>query len=174
MKTAQPSARDICEKMLVLTGAALKTGDFELFARCFTYPQELQTFVGRRSLLNENDLRDVFGAVRTFYLKNGVTDLSRRCVEAAFKTPDTIQTVYETRLLSGTTIIREAFPVFSTLVRIDDEWKIAGTSYALPNSVKADDDFLSRLTPKTREALVSNSAKSQEETPAKHLDGGPD
>ena len=160
--------------MLALTGEALRNGDFDAFARCFTYPQEFQTFVGQRSLNNERDLRDVFEAVHTFYSTNGVTDLSRRCVEAAYKKGDEIQAVYETRLLSGTTIIREAFPVFCSLVRNEDGWKIAGTSYALPSALKTDEEFLKRLTPKSREAVISDVEACKEKTPANRFGEGLD
>ena len=133
--------------MLETTGRALMTGDFELFAGCFAYPQELQTFIGRRILRTEEDLNDVFRAVRTHYMKLGVTELVRTCVEAAYKDDNTIEAVHETRLLSGTTIVQAAFPVMSTLRYIDGRWQVKGTTYAMPSDEDSNNSLLGRLTP---------------------------
>lgn len=146
MKQQHQDPRAICEQMLAITGKALMTGNFELFAGCFAYPQELQTFLGCRILHDKDDLRSVFDEVRTFYMKHGVTELVRYCVEAELKDPDTVQAVHETRLISGSTIVQAAFPVFSRIVRIDGSWKVLGTTYALTGDDPAIEDFLSRLT----------------------------
>ena len=107
------------------------TGDFAVFRGCFSLPQTLEAFDGRRLVETPADLRDVFDGVRSHFSNLGVTFLERHCVEASFSNPDTVLATHESRLISGSTLVQRPYPVFSVLRRIDGDWKITHSKYAI-------------------------------------------
>jgi hypothetical protein len=125
------TAREVCEYMLMRTGRAMKAGDFDAFRSCFTLPQVIETFEGSRIINDTAQLKTVFDAVRTHYIKNGVTEIVRHCVEAEFVGVDRVLATHETRLVSGNVITQKPFPVMSVLKFDGTDWYIASSSYAI-------------------------------------------
>jgi hypothetical protein len=134
MKNDFETARDVAEYLLERTGEAIMSGDFALFETYFCLPQTIETFEGSCLVTTRDELKVVFDAVRTYYEVKGVTQLSRRCVAADFKDAESIASTYETRLISGAQIVQKPFPAFSTLKRVDGEWRIASCIYAIEDS----------------------------------------
>jgi len=124
-------ARGIAEELLTRTGNALETGDFELFETCFMLPHEIETFQGSNLLTNRSDLARVFGQVRGYYAKLGVTRLARACVDAEFLDEFTLQSTHVSHLLNGTTLVRESFPTLTVIKRVGDRWRCAKSIYAV-------------------------------------------
>ena len=125
------TAREVSEFLLERTGTALLQDNFDAFLSCVFLPQKIETFAGQRLITSPDELRQVFRAVRAYHRKNGVTDIVRHCVEAAFKDPYTVTATHETRLLSGDIMTQDPYPGFSTLKFDGKTWRITGMSYAI-------------------------------------------
>jgi len=125
------TAKDVSEHLLQRSGDALMTGDFDTFLTCFLLPQKLGTFDGLREVATQEDVREVFDNVRAHFHANHVTDMVRQCVDARFRTPDEVAATHVSRLLSGTTLLYEPYPVFSILKRRHGVWQVAHSEYAM-------------------------------------------
>ncbi|ABG31051.1 hypothetical protein [Roseobacter denitrificans] len=125
------TAREVSEFLLERTGTALLEDKFDTFLSCIILPQQVETFAGQRLLTSPQEVHQVFRAVRAYHQKNGVTDIVRHCVEAAFKDPHTVAATHETRLLSGDIMTQDPYPGFSVLRFDGDTWRIASMSYAI-------------------------------------------
>ena len=125
------TAREVSEYLLDRTGRALLDRDVDAFLECFIVPHEIETFEGRRLIKTREDLRRVTLAVLSHYDSIGLTDLVRHCVEASFQDEKTVLATHETRLVSGSYLLREPFPALSVLRLTEDGWKIASCSYAI-------------------------------------------
>lgn len=130
------SAREIAENLIQTTRQALVEDRFDLFLECFVLPMRLETFEATREVATEDDLRNVFRAVRTLYASIGVTDIDQRCIEAAFAGPDQISFTHETRLLAGQQLLQEPYPVLTDALRTADGWKMTGSSFAIVDDAK--------------------------------------
>ena len=84
-----------------------------------------------RCIRNSTDLRAIFDQLREHSQKLGVTDYVRTSIAAEFVAPDIISTSYETRIMNGNLLLQPAYPVYSTLLRVDGEWKVNGGVYAM-------------------------------------------
>lgn len=129
--TSDDPARAIHDDLLAQTGAALISGDFDLFSACFLLPQTVDTFDGRKLIETIEDMREVFSSVRSYHRKRNVTDIVRRSTEASFRDDETIVAVHTSRLLSGSQLIGEALSAFSIIKRTSDGWKVASSQYAV-------------------------------------------
>lgn len=125
------TAREVSEHLLHKTGQALMSGDVDAFIPYFSLPQEIQTFDGQCVLISPEDIRCTFHAVRAHFLRIGVTDMARHCVEASFSDSETVLATHETRLLSGNVIAQKPFPVLSVLKFNGSLWQVASASYAI-------------------------------------------
>jgi len=128
------TARDIAAELLERSGHALETGDADLFATCFTIPKEMETFEGRRVLSSAEELEAAFREVCGYYAKAGVTSMVRHVVDAEFRTPSTIVSTHEARLLAGDQLIQQPFAVMSIIVADGDDWRIRHSQYAIIDS----------------------------------------
>ena len=131
MQQSFEAALEISEYLLEKTGDALLQNDVEEFVKHFTIPNEIQTFEGRRIVKTRADMHSIFRAVRAYYLKTGVTDMVRHCVEASFTSETTVVAMHETRLITGNIITRTPFPTLSVLRFNGTCWQIASSSYAI-------------------------------------------
>lgn len=120
----------IADTLLQKTGTGLLTGDFELFSDCFQLPKEFETFEGRVVISTREQLRKMFETVRSHYHSVGLTDMVRHIVQAEYLDPETISSTHESRLLQGTMLLQEPYPVYSILKLTEDGWKITQSSYA--------------------------------------------
>ena len=122
------------EQLLLRTGDALISGDFDSFLACFHLPHRIELYDGTNYLESANDLRSVFDANRTYFERIGVTKLVRICVESAFIDPETITTTHQSRLLRENELLQEPYPVYSVVKWIDGAWKITHGKYAIADS----------------------------------------
>ncbi len=109
----------------------METGDFEAFAACFDLPTTTQTFEGERTFATTGELRAMFDEVCRAYARMGNPQRIRHCVEARLRDPETIESTHETRELKHGTFLRQPYPVFSVLKKIDGAWRIKSSQYAL-------------------------------------------
>ena len=144
------NARAISDAILEKTGRSMMSGDFDTFVSCFFLPQEVETFEGTRWLLTPADVRGVFDMMRLKFAECGITDMVRRCVEAQFSGPETIEATHETRLLSKDQIIVGPYPCFSILQKIDGNWQVSHSQYAVADEVGQSTALLRSGSSKTR------------------------
>ena len=124
-------AHEIVEHILGETGAALMSGDFQRMMTCFELPYEIGTFAGQRTVASEAEMRTTFDRIRAHYEARNVTDLVRRCMEAEFHDPVTIESTHETRVMSGAVQVQETYTVYSRQRLIDGRWKVGWSQYAI-------------------------------------------
>lgn len=134
MQVKAPSAKSVSERLLQITGDALKTGDFASFAACFSLPHTVDTFEGRREVKTVGDIREIYECTRRYFDAHNITDLVRTCVEAEFRDLDTIASTHISRVLSGNKLVQDPYPVFTILVRTDAGWQISDSQYAIQKS----------------------------------------
>ncbi|MDJ0823821.1 MAG: hypothetical protein QNJ09_18690 [Paracoccaceae bacterium] len=138
-----PAERDpaeISDYLLRKTGEAFISGDFDSFAECFELPQDIETFEGQRHLETLEDLRSLFTSLQGYFRSLGVTSLERHCIEAKYRDPDTIAATHQSRLMTGSVLLRAPYPAFSVLKRRDGVWRVAFSQYAIsdaPEHLKA-------------------------------------
>ena len=60
-----------------------------------------------------------------------MTHLSRETIAAEFKDEDTLIVVHVNHMMAGTRRLNEPFPVYSTLKRCGDVWRVAKAEYAI-------------------------------------------
>ena len=128
------TAADVSNYLLDITGRAMMSGDFETFRSCFHLPQKLETFDGTRERRTPDELRQTFEPVRIHYRRQGVTQLVRDCVSAEFKGDDEVHATHQAFLLAGTELRQQPFPGFSILKRVDGDWKITFSQYAITDT----------------------------------------
>jgi hypothetical protein len=125
----QPQA--VSQYLLDETGQAYVENDFDRFAACFLLPQHVATYDGTHELRTVEDLRVMFDRMLGFLEQKGATHLDRRCVLAEFQGPDVVRAIHETRFMAGDKVIETAFPAFSILKRIDGNWQVSFSQYAV-------------------------------------------
>ena len=128
------SAKRIATQLLDITGRALTTGDADLFSSCFLFPQDIETFDGKRRIETPAEMNAVFFEVLSHYEKQGVTDIVRHCVTSDFRDATTISSIHQARLLRGTNLVQKPYNAFSVLRLVDGSWKIAQSQYAVDDS----------------------------------------
>ena len=134
MLPPNPTAHQVSEHLLELTGHALMNGDLDAFCTAMTFPYELETGNGKRLYHSPKEFADVFQAVHTHLKQMRVTMLVRHCVAAEFRDPDQVVATHETRLISDGLLIEEPFPTLSVIVRGDNNaWKLRTSSYSVPD-----------------------------------------
>lgn len=134
MMASQQSAFEISEDILVRTGIGLKCGDFDVFATCFALPHHIETFEGSCVIHTLDDMHEKFRAIRMQFHLAGVTELVRRCVDACFYGPNTIEMVHRSHQMCGTHILHSPYPVYSIVRRQEGAWKITHGKYAMADT----------------------------------------
>ena len=107
-------------------------GDFQAFRACFQLPQVMETFSGPHRVEGEDDLQRIFCKIREYYRTEGITHMIRRCVSAEYRDEATIASTHESRLIRGGSVLaRSPYPVFSILSKVNGNWLIAFSQYAI-------------------------------------------
>ncbi len=126
------TAEDIAEELLYRTSRSLTSDDLTSVADCFILPQYIETQLGSRLIETEDAVRQVFSSVRKYFVENDVTDIVRTVISAEFLSPDTVGSTHVSRLMRGDGgLFRAPYPVYSIIRRVDGDWKIASSSYAI-------------------------------------------
>ncbi|MDX8351150.1 hypothetical protein [Cognatiyoonia sp. IB215182] len=125
------TAKEISEHLLKVTADALMQHDFESFASAFGLPQTMTTIESEIRLLTRDDLRMAFEQMCDCFQSMGMTELRRVCEAAAFCGPDRVEATHTSHVLAHGKDIVPPYPVFSVLERLDGQWKITGSDYAL-------------------------------------------
>lgn len=130
-------AEEIADELLHRTGRGLKEGDFDLFKACFQLPQAMETIEGVRVIRDERDLRQAFDSLRDYFYQNNVVDLVRAVVSAEFLDCNTVGSTHVARLVQpGGKLFRTPYPVYSTIQRFGQAWKITFRHYVILDSRK--------------------------------------
>lgn len=135
-------ARHIAQDILARTGEAISAEDFDLFAVYFALPQELETADGRITVATPQALRQIFDRFQHHLKIKRVTTIERHCISAEFIAPDVIHTTHETRLVTGTSLAEEPYPVFSKIKKFASGWKITFSQTAFPESTQLNEMVL--------------------------------
>lgn len=135
--TALAPASEIVEGVLNRTGQALLDGDFEIFLNHFQLPQIIETFEGRQTITNAEDLKKLFVSVRGYHKGQNVDRIVRSCRQAEYKSENSIEGVFNALLFSGAELVQTVMSTFVMLQRHDDIWKISYNMYG----VNEDSDF---------------------------------
>ena len=126
-------AAEISQQSLDETAAAILAEDFETFNSHFLLPHRIRTFKGARMIESLDQMEVTFRSLCHAYKLDGVTDIVRNCIEAAYKGADTVEATHMTHLMNGLQRVIEPFPCFSVLKRDSDgRWKVARSDYAIP------------------------------------------
>lgn len=135
MLPPNPTAQEVSEHLLDLTGRALMNGDVVVFSEAFGFPFELETESGKRLYNHAHEIHGIFQALHDHLRQMRVTMLARHCVAAQFRTPDEVVATHETRLISDGLLIEDPFPTLSVIVRDEtDAWRIRSSSYYVPDN----------------------------------------
>lgn len=127
----QIAASDVAEALLEVTGDALMTSDFPAFAAVFRVPQQMATMAGPIHMETVEDMQRAFVDMCQHFKAIGVTDMFRTCVSAEYRTPTKIETTHVSELLQNGKRLNEPYPVFSVLEKIDGNWMVTSSEYAL-------------------------------------------
>ncbi len=131
MSVELKTARDVSEHLLRITARALMSRDFELFATCFHLPQTMNT-MGRRVVAETRfDLRRAFESNCDHFAELGVTDIRRECVAAVFHGENRVEATHISYICGDGRELVPPYPVFSVLEKINDNWVIMSSEYAL-------------------------------------------
>ncbi|MDX8348206.1 hypothetical protein SLH49_09420 [Cognatiyoonia sp. IB215446] len=125
------TAKEISEHLLNVTANALMQHDFESFASAFGLPQTMTTAESEIRLLTRDDLRTAFEQMCECFQSMGVTELRRVCEAAAFCGPDRVEATHTSYVLAHGNDVVPPYPVFSVLERLQGQWKITSSDYAL-------------------------------------------
>ena len=118
-----------------MTGIALLAKDFRAFSAHFALPLRLETVEGHRVIEAKEEFGEVFEAVLDHMDATEVIDFVRTVIFAEFVDPDTIRSVHiSSDIHAGGELRRPAYPVHSTLIRIDNRWKIVSCLYVILDS----------------------------------------
>ena len=137
----------------------MQTGDFDAFMRCFALPLVVETFESKRLLQSERDIQHVYDAVREFRTSNGIVDVFRENVSAAFVDTETIAATHVTRMLqAGDILFGRPYPAFSRIKCIKGEWRIQFCQYAVddPSQLNTALTSCKKETPRRSAALPTN------------------
>lgn len=127
-------AREIAERLLALTGKAMREGDFATFIRAFHLPHRVGTFEKDIVIRTEEDMRLLVENVRAYYRKIGVTHVERYVVSAEFRSDNEIVSTHISHLMAGTRQLTEPGAVFSVTRKIGSDWLLVSSEYALEES----------------------------------------
>ncbi|UWR23110.1 hypothetical protein [Sulfitobacter sp. S190] len=125
---------DIAREVMNGTRDALMCDNFDAFVRYFRLPQHMETIEGKRLVETKADLRQVFDAVRQYFVRTGITGLDRELIRAEQKAPHLIEYLYETQMISENTLFALPYPTFSMLCKTPDGWQIYYTMYGMMNA----------------------------------------
>jgi len=128
------SAKEICDRILQETGAALLAHDFPSFESLIHLPTTVETFEGRRVIETREELRRTFEDVCHHYDTVSATDLVRHVVAAEHVDEDTIRATVQCRVLCGTELRQAPYIIFSKYIRLGGEWRIAESTYVLDDA----------------------------------------
>lgn len=128
------TAREISEYLLEETRRTIFENDFDGFLACFELPNVVETFEGTQTLETPNDVRRIYDNNKAYFARKGVTEMVRTCLAAEFLDADTVQSTHETRIVAGKIMIQRPFPVFSILRRIEGQWRISRSQYAITDA----------------------------------------
>lgn len=128
-------AREICERLLRITGEAMLANDFETFAECFEIPHFIATSDNKASIDTIEQFRDLFDrTIEDLRLKR-ITDLIRICDVSEYRSPTQIGSTHTTHMMCGAQRVADPFPSFSTFELIDGDWKITSSQYAVDKTL---------------------------------------
>lgn len=125
------AASDVAQAILDVTGPALLDGDFDAFKQCFQVPQTMATMAGPIHMETEEDMQRAFDEMHLHLAALNVTEIYRRCVSATYNANGQITATHMSELISDGRTIKGPYPVFIVLEKIDQNWKVIASEYAI-------------------------------------------
>lgn len=125
------TAREVSEHLLKVTADALLAQDFDSFANVFGLPQRMTTDGSEITLKTRSELGQTFHQTCAHFQSTGVTELRRICEAAEFNGPDRVEATHISHVIANGENIMPPYPVYSVLERINGQWKITASDYAL-------------------------------------------
>ena len=134
MLSTKDIAEDIADDLLFRTGRALLSGQEDDFVACFWVPSVIETIEGVTHVQTVSEFRNMYRNVHRNLKRSGVTNLARTIVSAEFIDTDIIGTTHVAlRLGPNGEHVGTPYPVYSTLKRLQSNWKIESCIYAVLN-----------------------------------------
>jgi len=145
-------AKAIAEEILRITGEGLMTDNFDVFRPAFHLPHDLETFEGKIVISTVDELRAIFDAVVSELKRLGATDLVRYCAEAEFTSDTVIKSAHVSNTMRGALRIKDPTSAYSVFEKIDGDWRIISSTYAVPDDDKLNTELISaHLRPMTQQ-----------------------
>ena len=130
-ETSDARALEIYQQLLDRITLAYETSDFEDYARMLRVPHDVSSFGPDIRLETRDDLQRLFNNMCNKFREQGITNYIRTCLAATFDGPDAIIGAHETRLMSGTHVVEQPYPVKSVLRKIDGNWMVCESDNAV-------------------------------------------
>lgn len=127
---ADTQAMEIYQDLLDRICAAYEKNDFDALTAMIHVPHKVSGFGPVVPINTLSELRAVFDGVWAYFERARVTQYDRVCLAAQFNGPDAICGVHETRIVSGTQLLEQPYPVKSELRQIDGGWKVCESDKA--------------------------------------------
>ena len=131
MTAPEDTAQMIADNWTERIRLSLLNDDITLFEARMALPCDIETFDGQKHLTTSEDREDFFQAVCAYHKKSGVSEIDRHVLEAVFNDTEKITLACETRLLNGTALLQDPYPVFSILKLTDGCWKVVKMTFAI-------------------------------------------
>jgi len=128
------TAVKIAQMALEGTDVAINEGNFLAFLQHFEIPHLMEINGKTETLSTVAHLKEVFDRFREHLWTNRVTTIERHIISAGYIGQNSIHTTHETRLVSGSQLIAEAYPVYSVLQNISDHWQIVSSKTEFPDT----------------------------------------
>ena len=128
------TAYEITNVMIKETAEAVRTRDFERFARHFSIPFIMETLVGKQYIQSVNEMRQHFEGVCAFREENAIVDTVRENISAEFCDTKTISLTHISHLYqAGGVVFDRPYPTYSIIKDVDGEWLTHYCQYAVGN-----------------------------------------
>ncbi len=125
-------AQRIAQDFLDRQGEATLAGDIEATLAWCDLPCTLESMEGQVVANSEDEMRAICVAFIDGLRQRQLTHMARRCLEALFKSENTIWATYETRYIqSGNLVAQEPYVGFVILKHRGDRWKINTMRFAV-------------------------------------------
>ncbi|MBT0956393.1 hypothetical protein IV417_03260 [Alphaproteobacteria bacterium KMM 3653] len=125
-------AQSIAEDLQVRSRDCLLRGDLAGFADCYAVPSTIDCLSGALPVTSHEDMVEFFEAVREYFFRSNVGDLSCRVLEASFRDEDTISTSHEARLVTNEMLCLKPYPVYWVIRRQEGVWRVVYAQFAIP------------------------------------------
>lgn len=125
-KLAYVQALEIVQDGLDRHARATLSGDIDAMMKYSDIPCAIETMAGKVVATNRAEMRTICEALVHSIKVRQLSDMVRRCLEAEFKSDETIWATYETRFLrNGVELAEDTYTSFMILKKRTDGWRFS-------------------------------------------------